>query len=141
MQLTLRRLSPADWPLAYPVVRELRTHLDEAEFLARTARMADRYGSELYVAFDEAGAVVGAMGMRPLETYNRGWHLHVDDLVTVTAAQGHGVGTALLALADREARSRGMTAVYLDSRPAAEEFYRKVGFTRNTAIGMNRRLT
>ena len=141
MSLTLRRLSPADWPLAYPVVRELRTHLDETEFLARTARLADRYGYELYAAFDASGVVVGAMGMRPLETYARGWHLHVDDLVTATAAQGYGVGTALLELADREARARGMTTVYLDSRPAAEEFYRKVGFSRNTAVGMNRRLT
>ncbi|HEY2785911.1 MAG TPA: GNAT family N-acetyltransferase [Fimbriiglobus sp.] len=133
----IRKLTSPEWPQAYAVIHELRTHLTQPDFLARTARMTG-YGYELIGAFDSDGLIVGAMGYRPLETYTRGWHLHVDDLVTAASVQGRGVGTALLKFAEAEAVARGMICLFLDSRPTAETFYLSRGFARQSPYPMRK---
>jgi GNAT superfamily N-acetyltransferase len=133
----VRRLAEADWPLAVPVLVELRPHLTPAACLARLGPMCAEFGYELYAAFD-GDRTVGAMGLRPLLTLSRGGHLHVDDLVTAATEQGRGVGAALLNVAEAEARRRGLGFVYLDSRPTAEGFYLRQGFERTPPVPMRR---
>ena len=77
--LDIRRLTPAEWGHAYPVIAQLRS-LDEAEFLAR-ARRQSHSGYELVAAFLN-GKIIGVLGMRPVHTLARGAHLHVCLLYT-----------------------------------------------------------
>ena len=85
--ISVRRLLPAEWALAFPLIAQLR-NLDEAEFLRRARRQAHG-GYELVGAYLN-DALVGVMGMRPVHTLARGPHLHVDDLVVDAAVRGSG---------------------------------------------------
>ena len=115
-----------------PLAVEVRLLLEDEQWLAfdllsrHRLLDADRFldrldehraqGLELVGAF--AGAeLVGVLGMRPVETFARGSHLHVDDLVVDAQARGRGVTHELLAFAEQEALLRGLGEVYLDSKP------------------------
>jgi ribosomal protein S18 acetylase RimI-like enzyme len=136
--LRIRLLAPGERAAAFSVVRQLRTHLDLDEYLARLAVQA-RSGYELAGAF--AGeALVGALGMRQVDTLARGAHLHVDDLVVDTAHRGRGVGKALLAYAEADAAHRGLCAVFLDSRPEVRSVYAALGYEPHPAQLMRKRL-
>lgn len=61
----------------------------------------------------------------------RDGHLHVDNVAVAPALQGHGLGRALLAFADDEARRRGLPEVRLYTNAAMTDnlvFYPKLGF-------------
>jgi GNAT superfamily N-acetyltransferase len=137
--VVVRRLADDEVAAAFEVVRELRGHLDLAEFLARVGRQRGA-GYELVGAF-AGDALVGVMGMRPMEMLSRGKFLYVDDLVTRASARRLGVGRALLAFAEADARSRGLTAVFLDSRPEAVGFYERCGFAARPTTLMKKDLS
>ena len=76
------------------------------------------------VARDEAGAVVGGL----LGETNVGW-LFVAVLWVAGAYRGRGIGSALLAKAEREARRRNCIGVYLDTFSfQARPFYERLGY-------------
>ncbi len=135
--LQIRRLLPAQWKDAYPVMAQLRA-LDEAEFLRRV-RQQSCAGYELVGAY-QGGALVGVMGMRPVQTLARGAYLHVDDLVVDAAVRGSGAGRALMAYAEADAQARAMALVFLDARPEAIAFYERGGYALHPAPSMKKRL-
>ena len=133
--ISVRRLLPAEWALAFPLIAQLR-NLDEAEFLRRARRQAHG-GYELVGAYLN-DALVGVMGMRPVHTWPVA--LHVDDLVVDAAVRGSGAGHALMAYAEADARAREMSAVFLDARPDAIPFYEKENYVRHPAPSMKKSL-
>jgi GNAT superfamily N-acetyltransferase len=133
--LEIRRLSPAEWRDAHPVIAQLRA-LDEAEFLQRVRRQSHS-GYELVAAIQD-GKIIGVLGMRPVHTLARGAHLHVDDLVVDAAVRGSGAGRALMQYAETDARARGMTAVFLDARPDAIPFYEREHYALHPAPSMKK---
>ncbi|MFK0378603.1 GNAT family N-acetyltransferase [Pandoraea sp. NPDC090278] len=136
--LEIRRLSPPEWMLAYPVIAQLRS-LDAPVFLERVRRQSHS-GYELVAAFDD-GTIIGVMGMRPVHTLARGAHLHIDDLVVDAAGRGTGVGRSLMAYAEADAHARGMTAIFLDARPDAIPFYERESFVLHPAPSMKKVLS
>lgn len=81
-------ITPADQARAYPVVAELRPHLDEASFLAQ-ARRQQAQGWRLAV-LELEGEVRAVAGFRLLENLAWGRFLYVDDLVTRAADRSRG---------------------------------------------------
>jgi GNAT superfamily N-acetyltransferase len=76
------------------------------------------------VAHDRSGGVVGGL----LGQTNVGW-LFVGALWVAAPYRGRGVGSALLAEAEREARQRGCVGVYLDTYSfQARPFYERLGY-------------
>jgi GNAT superfamily N-acetyltransferase len=136
--IEIRRLEPREWPNGFIVVRQLRPHLDQEEFLRRV-RLQGHSGYELVGAF-RGDRLVGVMGIRPVHTLMRGAYLHVDDLVTDEAERKSGVGRALMGYAEADARARGMSAVFLDARPTAIGFYETIGLTPHTSPSMRKML-
>ncbi len=137
-QFEIRRLEPREWDGVFPIVVQLRPHLDRVEFLRR-ARRQSHGGYELVGAFSE-GRLVGVLGMRPVHTLMRGAHLHIDDIVIDETARKSGCGRALMEYAEADARARGMSAVFLDARPEAIGFYEVVGYSLHTAPSMRKLL-
>jgi ribosomal protein S18 acetylase RimI-like enzyme len=131
-----RRLEPHEWAAVFPIVAQLRPHLDVEEFLARVRRQSHS-GYELVGAFRN-GRLIGLLGMRPVHTLVRGPHLHVDDIVIEESERRAGGGRALMAYAEADARARGMTAVFLDARPEAIGFYRAIGYELHTTPSMKK---
>lgn len=74
---------------------------------------------------NDAGAVVGGFWGCTLFAW-----LHVQMLIVPEVLRGQGVGTALMTLAEREARARGCLGVRVDAFSCqAAPFYRKIGFS------------
>lgn len=133
--LTIKRLRPAEWPTAYPIIAQAR-QLDEAEFLSRVRRQSHG-GYELVGAYLD-DQLVGVLGMRPVHTLARGPHLHVDDLVVDEAIRSKGIGHALMNYAEADAAAREMNAVFLDARAQAIPFYEREGYTMHPAPSMKK---
>ncbi|MDP9651744.1 GNAT family N-acetyltransferase [Paraburkholderia caledonica] len=135
--LAVRRLAPAEWVQAFPVISQLRS-LDESEFLRRV-RQQSYSGYELVGAFKDR-ELVGVMGMRPVHTLARGAYMHIDDIVVTPEARGSGTGQALMEYVEADARARGMSAVFLDARPEAISFYERQNYLLHAAPSMKKSL-
>jgi GNAT superfamily N-acetyltransferase len=134
----IRRLEPREWADTFPIVVQLRPHLDKEEFVRRVRRQTHN-GYELIGAFRD-GRLIGLLGVRPVHTLMRGAHLHVDDIVVEEAEQKSGCGRALMKYAEEDAKARGMNLVFLDARAEAIDFYKRIGFVLHTAPSMRKTL-
>lgn len=127
--MEIRMIFAHDVEAAYPVVAELRPHLDLEEFLYRFQQQADA-GYELWGAYD-GRELVGAIGLRPMMSLAWGPYLHVDDLVVTEKRRTSGIGRALLEHAEALARKRELPSVYLESRSTALGFYTRLGYAQH----------
>ncbi len=116
----------------YPVMVQLRPHLDEEEFLGRVRRQR---GGGYQLAFLEVnGAIRSVAGFRIREMLVRGLHLYVDDLVTDQVYRSQGYGDELFDWLLARAREAGCAHLELDSgvqRFGAHRFY----FRREMHVG------
>ena len=88
-------------------------------------------GSVVFVARLH-GSIVGTLTL-VLYRIPTGLKAWIEDVVVDGSARGHGVGDALNQAALDEARTRGVRAVSLTSRPsraAANRLYQRIGFTQ-----------
>jgi GNAT superfamily N-acetyltransferase len=98
----------------WPVMRELRPHLDEASFLAQVARQQANHGYAL-VALHADGRVRAVAGYRVGEFLAWGRTLYIDDLVSAADSRKSGWGGALLDWLEAQARALGCAQLHLDS--------------------------
>lgn len=109
----------------FPVMHQLRPHLQAAEFVTQVRRM-QAGGFLLAYREDETGAIRAVAGYRYYEKLFSGKNLYVDDLVTDSTQRSRGHGRALLAWLCEEARAHGCAQLELDSgvqRFEAHRFY------------------
>ena len=114
----------------YPVMRQLRPHVAEQDYLPTVRRMMAQEGYRLAGSHDADGTVRAVAGYRYMEMLYCGRILYVDDLITDEAARSGGHGKALLDWMKAEARARGCTEIHLDSaahRERAHRFYFREG--------------
>ena len=112
----------------FPVILELRPHLDEAEYPATVSRMRET-GYRLVSVID-SGYVKAVAGFRVRETLAHGRFLYVDDLVTDGSARSRGYGRLLFRWLEDEAYREGCGQLQLDSgvrRAEAHRFYFREG--------------
>ena len=98
----------------FPVMRELRPHLDEAAFLAQAKRQMANHGYAL-VALHDDGRICAVAGYRVAEFLAWGKALYIDDLVTAAAVRKAGHGGALLDWLEGQAKTLGCAQLHLDS--------------------------
>lgn len=124
------RIAITDTEIAacYPVMRELRPHLVEDEFIFRI-RSQESTGYRL-VFVQESEGLVAVAGFRVGESLSWGQFLYVDDLVTLPAHRSKGYGAKLLAWLEEYAAKEGCQQIHLDSgmqRKEAHRFYEREG--------------
>jgi GNAT superfamily N-acetyltransferase len=108
----------------YPVMSELRPHVEPDEFLRRVKRQEAIAGYKL--AYITDGEVKAVAGFRISECLAWGKFLYVDDLVAKSEERSKGYGGALLDWLIEYAREDGCEQFHLDSgvqRFAAHRFY------------------
>lgn len=109
----------------YPVVRELRPHIEtEDDFLAQVQRQ-QRQGYIL-ACIESEGEVRAVAGYRYMEFLFHGHFMYVDDLVTRAVDRSLGFGGRLFDWLVQQAREQGCTHLDLDSgvqRFDAHRFY------------------
>ena len=111
-------------------MRQLRTHLDEDEYL-ETIRRIQRSGYRLAAVLD-GDRVRCVAGFRIQEYLYSGRHLYVDDLITAEDARSEGHGQRMLDWLADEARRDGCGQLHLDSgvqRHDAHRFYFREGMS------------
>ncbi|WP_101297134.1 GNAT family N-acetyltransferase [Halegenticoccus soli] len=109
---------------AFPVLRELRDHLDRERFEELYAEM-EAEGYRLFARYDGDDPVAVA-GVKISTNFYLGRHAYVYDLVTTADRRSEGHGEALLRFVHEWARDRGCDAVELESglwRDDAHRFY------------------
>jgi GNAT superfamily N-acetyltransferase len=107
-----------------PVMRQLRTHIIESEFLARV-KLQQRGGYQLCYLTD-GGMVRSVAGFRVIENLASGRVLYVDDLVSDCESRSKGYGEKVLLWLIGQARSAHCDTLELDSgvqRHGAHRFY------------------
>ena len=126
---------------AFPVMRELRTHLDEEHYIELLRVMMQR-GYRL-LALRDGGRIVALAGIEVCTNLYNDRHVWVFDLVTTAEARSRGYGRALLAYVEELGRREGCKMVALNSglqRIDAHRFYeRHMGFDR-VSYSFNKRL-
>lgn len=123
MQIELA-VSDAQLKRCFPVMAELRPHLDERQFLEQVKRQRDN-GYRL-ACLEDDGQVQALAGFRIQERLSWGLAMYVDDLVTTAAQRSKGYGARLFDWLVDFARDRGCGQLHLDSgvqRFAAHRFY------------------
>lgn len=113
---------------------EWRTHAEIAEGDRRALFEAlddPRPGTELFIA-ELDGTSAGCLLMWTLEDYfSEQWHAHVSVIAVTRAAEGHGVGRALMEHAEQWARERGHACVTLsvfEGNRRAQALYERAGY-------------
>ena len=112
----------------FPVMRQLRPHLQEEQYLEFVRRL-QRSGYRLAFAA-EGGEVRCVAGFRIVEFLAYGKFLYVDDLVTAEDARSEGHGKRMLDWLTGVARKEGCESFQLESgvqRHGAHRFYFREG--------------
>lgn len=110
----------------YPVMRELRPHAPENEFVSR---IRNQENSGYRLALMEVGnEIVAVAGFRIGESLAWGRFLYVDDLVTSGRHRSKGFGAKLLSWMREFASAENCQQLHLDSgiqREDAHRFYER----------------
>ncbi len=123
-------LSDGEIEATFQVMKQLRSHLDERDYLETVRRMQGT-GYRIAAAV-ENGQVVCVAGFRVQENLYGGRHLYVDDLITDDSARSRGYGQRMLGWLTDQARRDGCEQIHLDSgvqRSDAHRFYLREGLT------------
>ncbi|MFC0522907.1 GNAT family N-acetyltransferase [Pontibacillus salicampi] len=112
------------WRESFPIMKELRTHLTEKDYIADLEHMAQN-GYSLVACVDngEMQALAGFVTDRSFAWGNYVW---VHDLVTSSTARSKGYGAYVLNYIEQWARGQGYEKVILSSglqREQAHHFY------------------
>jgi GNAT superfamily N-acetyltransferase len=114
----------------YSVMRELRPHIAEEEFLSRVRGQESKGYRLAYVR--EPNGVVAVVGFRFGENLAWGRFLYVDDLATLSGHRSSGYGSQLLSWLKELAAKEGCLQLHLDTgvqRKEAHRFYEREGMT------------
>jgi ribosomal protein S18 acetylase RimI-like enzyme len=124
--------SAEDIRSCFAVMKELRPHLVEGEFLKLVRHLSETTRFQLaFVAVE--GQVKAVAGFRISEWLAAGRYLEIEDLVAKEGERSHGHGGALFDWLVAYARERDCDQVRLVSRmdrENAHRFYERKGMTR-----------
>ena len=117
----------------WDVVRELRPHIKQDQYLQQVKEMMEEGFHMIYiVAPNESPQKAAAFaGYRNTNKLFNGKTIYIDDLCTLPEYRGRGYGGMLLDFIHKLARDSGMEAVNLDSgyqRKDAHRLYLSKGF-------------
>jgi ribosomal protein S18 acetylase RimI-like enzyme len=112
-----------------------------AETYAQVVRGLDG-GERVFVVAEADDAILG-MGQLVRSSVENGRHrAEIQRLAVAASARGSGVGRALMAALEDEARRRGITLVWLTTHAGtdAQRFYEAIGYTLSGVIPQYARL-
>ncbi|MCH1627438.1 GNAT family N-acetyltransferase [Ferdinandcohnia quinoae] len=124
------------WKEAFPVMKQLRTHLDEEQYVQLVSEMQKK-GYRMFALYKNE-APVAVTGVGNLLNLYHGNNMFVYDLVTDEAGRSQGYGEILLSYIHDLAVELGCANVVLSSglqRTDAHRFYEdKMGYNRTSYV-------
>ncbi|MDQ0153948.1 GNAT family N-acetyltransferase [Robertmurraya andreesenii] len=110
---------------AFPVIKQLRSHLDEGTYLELVNDAMEHDGYKMFALFEKA-QIVAVVGFKPMITLYYGRFVWVCDLVTDENTRSKGYGEKLLTFVHTWAKEHQYESVALSSglqREDAHRFY------------------
>src|SRR5829696_223924 len=110
----------------YPVMKQLRSHLSEDQYLAAVRRQYENGNYRVAAVVDDDGVTKCVAGYRLTECLCWGKFLYVDDLVTDENARSGNYGKQMMEWLVTEAKKNECKRIHLDSgvqRHSAHRFY------------------
>lgn len=110
---------------AFPVMKQLRTHLTENSYIELVTEAQEKEGYHLLALFNNE-EIVAVIGFHPMITLYYGNFIWVCDLVTDTDHRSKGYGEKLLNYVYEWAQDKGYETIALSSglqRTGAHRFY------------------
>lgn len=124
------------WRKAFPVMKQLRTNLDEETYLQLVKNMSVE-GYKMFAVFEKE-QVVAVTGVIQLTNLYYGKHIWVYDLITDESKRSLGYGEKLLSHIQSWSKEIGCDIVALSSgllRQDAHRFYEsKMGYTKSSYV-------
>lgn len=118
---------------AFPVMNQLRTHLDEDFYLELVTEAREKDMYKLFALVDR-GEFVAVIGFKPMITLYYGRFVWVCDLVTDHNKRSNGYGEKLLSYVHEWAKENDCQSIALSSgilRTDGHRFYEeKMGYTK-----------
>lgn len=122
---------------AFPVMNQLRTHLDENTYLNLVLEAMEKDNYHLFALIDQ-GEIVAVTGFKPMFTLYYGRFVWVCDLVTDSNRRSKGYGEVLLTYIHDWTKENGYESVALSSglkRTDAHRFYEeKMGYDKASYV-------
>ena len=129
--MSIRRITASDVPNAAALLAELGYPTTEADLGERLKAIATNPDDAVLVAA-EAGNIVGLVSVHSFEMIHRPGRLgRITSLVVAASARGRGLGTNLLAAAEKHLRANGCVKLEVTSgeqRSSAHDFYAANGY-------------
>lgn len=119
----------ADLKASFPVMKELRPHLQDAAAYVVQVMHQRTQGYRLLAAWQD-GAIVGLAGYRQMDNLIYGRFVYVDDLVVSASLHRSGIGEQLLRAARQQAVAAQCRHFVLDTglhMALAQRFYFRQG--------------
>lgn len=131
----------ADLERCFPVINELRPHLNLREFqeIYRNANEKEAYD---IAALEIDGMIVGAMGYRITHDLVRGKHIYIDDLVITKNERSKRLAPELLKYAEILAKENGCKVLRLCAaleNTRGMKFYETNGWSQR-AVAYNKKI-
>ena len=123
--------TPEEIAATWPVMHQLRPHLDADAYLAQVLRLQAERDFKLARATVD-GSVVAVAGLRFGEWLHGGRYLEIEDFVTGEESRSQGHGSRFFDWIEAMAREAGCRHLRLLSgiqREAAHRFYRRQGMS------------
>ena len=125
-RLTIKELQSQNEIIeAFPVMKQLRTNLDEKTYLELVIEAMEKDRYKMFALIDE-GEIVAVTGFKPMITLYYGRFVWICDLVTDANKRSKGYGEKLLTYVHDWAKERDYESVALSSglqRTNAHRFY------------------
>lgn len=119
---------PSEWLRCFPVLSELRPHLQEDVFVDTMMRLAKT--TQFQLAYLDDGGVRAVAGLRIAEWLHSGRYLEIEDLITANGERSKGYGGILFDWIKQYAIDQNCNQLRLVSgiqREAAHRFYLRKG--------------
>lgn len=129
--MSIRRITSSDVPSAAALLAELGYPTTEADLGERLKAIATNPGDAVLVAAED-GNILGLVSVHSFEMIHRPGRLgRITSLIVAASARGRGLGTNLLAAAEKHLRAYGCAKLEVTSgeqRSSAHDFYAANGY-------------
>ena len=110
---------------AFPIMKQLRSHLDESTYLELVMAAQASDGYKMFALLD-SNEIVAVTGFKPMITLSSGRFIWICDLITDSTIRSKGYGEKLLRYVHEWAKEKDFESVSLSSglqRTDAHRFY------------------
>lgn len=122
---------------AFPVMHQLRTHLDLSNYLELVGEAQVKHDYKIHALYDE-NEIIAVIGYMPMTTLYYGRFIWICDFVTDSNKRAKGYGRKLLTFIEDQAEEEGYECVSLSSglqREDAHRFYEeKKGYDKKSYV-------